>query len=53
MIVAVICEQMGWDYHTYQAQPIWFTDLLVRKLEIDSKKQQAAQRKASTRSGVQ
>lgn len=53
MIVAVICEKMGWDYHTYQAQPLWFTELIVKKLEIDNKKQQAAHMQGRARKGVQ
>jgi hypothetical protein len=53
MIIVAICEVMGWDYYTYQAQPIWFTELLIRKLEIDSKKQQAAINKSRGRTGVQ
>ena len=52
MIIAVICEQMGWDYYTYQAQPLWFTELLVRKLEIDAKKQQAMNKKGRSRNGI-
>ena len=42
MIVAVICEKMGWTYQQYQEQPVWFTELLVRKLEIDNKTQNEA-----------
>lgn len=53
MIVAVICEQMGWTYEEYMNNPLWFTELLVRKLEIDAKKQQAINSKAPSRRGVQ
>jgi hypothetical protein len=52
MLIAVLCEAMGWDYFTYQAQPLWFTELLIRKLEIDAKKQQAVNSKARARKGI-
>lgn len=38
MIVAIVCERMHWDYHTYLAQPTWFIELLLSKWEIDAKK---------------
>jgi len=37
MLIAVLCEKMGWDYQTYLAQPQWFLDLLFSKYEIDAK----------------
>ncbi len=36
MQIVSICQEMGWDYTTYQQQPIWFIDLLKDKLRIDS-----------------
>mgnify|MGYP007071573818 CR=1 FL=1 len=44
MIVAIICEKMGWDYYTYLDQPTWFVELLIQKMEIDNKKEAAANR---------
>ena len=38
MMIAALCEKMGWDYHTYCAQPHWFIRLLIRKFEVDAKK---------------
>jgi hypothetical protein len=42
MVAAVICEKMGWTYHDYLAQPSWFVQLLIEKLSIDAKKEEAA-----------
>jgi hypothetical protein len=36
MLDVVICEKMGWDYHTYQAQPHWFVELIFHKIKIDA-----------------
>jgi hypothetical protein len=36
MLIAAICEKMGWDYFTYCAQPHWFIHLLARKFEVDA-----------------
>jgi len=36
MVIAAICERMGWDYHTYLNQPLWFIRLLMRKFEVDA-----------------
>ncbi len=36
MMIAVVCERMGWDYYTYLAQPLWFIRLLLRKFEVDA-----------------
>jgi hypothetical protein len=43
MLIAAICERMGWDYHTYRAQPKWFLDLLVGKYDIDAHNEKRAQ----------
>jgi hypothetical protein len=45
MVIACLCEKMGWDYYTYLDQPVWFVELLIQKLEIDNKKQAQANRK--------
>lgn len=37
MVTVAVCEHMGWDYITYLAQPAWFIDLIIGKLEIDTK----------------
>jgi hypothetical protein len=42
MIIAVVCERMGWDYLTFQSQPTWFINLLLRKFEIDADQQKRA-----------
>jgi len=31
-----ICQEMGWTYQEYMAQPVWFINLLKDKLQIDS-----------------
>ena len=36
MQIVAICEEMGWTYEEYMAQPVWFIDLLKDKLQIDS-----------------
>lgn len=46
MLAVVVCERMAWDYQTYLAQPNWFIELVVRKLEIDAKERQRASQKA-------
>jgi hypothetical protein len=46
MIVAVICERMGWTYRQYYEQPLHFTELLIRKLDIDNKNSSAASKRA-------
>lgn len=46
MIVAVICERMGWTYRQYHEQPLHFTELLIRKLDIDNMKSNAAAKRA-------
>jgi hypothetical protein len=52
MIVAVICERMGWTSRLYYEQPLHFTELLIRKLDIDNKNGSAAAKKARAGSGV-
>jgi len=32
-----ICQETGWTYQEYMAQPKWFIDSLKDKLQIDSK----------------
>jgi hypothetical protein len=43
MLMAAICERMGWDFHTYQQQPKWFIDLLIGKYELDAKREREDQ----------
>jgi hypothetical protein len=33
-----ICQEMGWDYYIYKKQPSWFLDLILMKLNEDSKR---------------
>lgn len=40
MLVVQICEMYGWDYEQYMKQPIWFLELIHKKMEIDGKKAQ-------------
>lgn len=42
MLMIEICERFHWDYYTYMQQPLVFIDLIVKKMEIDAKKQKAA-----------
>jgi hypothetical protein len=35
----IICERMGWTFNEYEAQPIWFLELLQAKLNEDGKHQ--------------
>jgi hypothetical protein len=43
MLMVHICEQYHWDYETYMRQPMWFLELIHKKLEIDGKKAQRDQ----------
>lgn len=52
MIVAVICEKMGWTYQQYHEQPLFFTELLIRKLDIDNKKANVASKAGRSGSRV-
>jgi len=38
MLMASICELMGWGYDQYMSQPRWFISLLETKTEIDAKR---------------
>jgi len=49
MIIAEVCLQYGWTYEEYLDQPIWFIDLIVRRMEIDAKKQKAENQKLRAR----
>jgi len=31
----------GWDYYTYMNQPTWFVELIIERMRIDAKKQEA------------
>ena len=42
MLIAAVCEKMGWDYFTYCRQPYWFIQLLARKFEIDARNAEQA-----------
>jgi hypothetical protein len=39
MQVVALCERFGWTYTEYMSQPASFIDLLMKKLEIDAKKE--------------
>lgn len=39
MIAVTICEVYGWDWETYNRQPVWFIDLIKQKMDVDAKKQ--------------
>lgn len=45
MITVAICEQFGWDYHTFDAQPAWFIDLIREKMRLDAIKAEQQKRK--------
>lgn len=38
MIIVEICKMFCWDYHTYLAQPVWFTSMIKEQMIIDAKK---------------
>lgn len=44
MLIAAICEKMGWDYWTYCQQPYWFIRLLARKFDVDAQQAKRADR---------
>jgi hypothetical protein len=50
MVVVALCQIMGWTYQQYHEQPTYFIELLLAKLEIDNRKQEAAA--AAPRRGV-
>lgn len=31
----VVCRTMGWDFHTYMAQPTWFIDEVKDRMRQD------------------
>lgn len=37
MLIVSVCQEMKWDFYQYLNQPEWFVDLIIAKLEIDSK----------------
>lgn len=39
MLMLEIMEKYKWDYHTYMIQPTWLIDMIVQKMEIDTKKE--------------
>lgn len=43
--MVVICREMGWDYWTYQSQPIWFITGVADHLNQEAKKIQEQNRK--------
>lgn len=46
MVTIAVCERMRWDYFTYQEQPTWFIEGLLRKWEIDHRNQEQAAKQA-------
>lgn len=34
-----ICERMGWDIHTYRAQPVWFIEQILEFSNIEAEYQ--------------
>jgi len=38
MVIVALCERLGWDYHTYMAQPTWFVEGLLEKMRIDAQR---------------
>jgi hypothetical protein len=49
MLMLEVCRLYGWDYYTYQAQPVWFVDLIHERMAIDGKKAEAENKKAQLR----
>lgn len=43
--IVAICQEFGWDYYQYMAQPKWFIEILKDKLEIDAEKSKQANKK--------
>ncbi len=39
MVMAMICEKMGWTYSEYVNQPDWFLQLLIMKFGADAEHQ--------------
>ncbi len=38
MAIVAVCQEMGWTYFEYMAQPSWFLDIVLDKLIEDSEK---------------
>lgn len=38
MVIVEICRIYCWDYYTYLAQPTWFIDMIIERINIDNKK---------------
>jgi len=50
MLVIHICELFHWDYEQYMRQPVWFLEMIHKKMEIDGKKSQQEAIKAKMKS---
>jgi len=35
-VAVLLCEKFGWDYETYENQPVWFIRLILAKMSIDN-----------------
>lgn len=50
LIIAEICKYMGWDYHTYMAQPEWFIEIIRLKKNIEAEHSNRESRKLEAQS---
>ena len=51
MKMALVCEKMAWDFHTYQDQPDAFIDLLYRKFVADAQHAEREMKKQQSKYG--
>lgn len=38
--MVTICQEFGWDFYTYMAQPTWFLQIIKEKMLRDDKEAQ-------------
>ncbi len=36
LIMAMVCEKMGWTLEQYLCQPVWFIKTLLLKMNLDA-----------------
>lgn len=37
MVMLEVMEKYGWDWYTYQEQPVWIIDAAIQKMTVEAK----------------
>jgi len=37
-----VCKYMGWDFHTYEAQPVWFIETVIERIKAEAESANSA-----------